>query len=41
MHAWGMIQGAYKPAQAVRDWIFHKPGATFDNAGEHRRRSTS
>jgi raffinose/stachyose/melibiose transport system substrate-binding protein len=31
LHAWGMIQGAYTPAQAVRDWIFHKPGATFDN----------
>jgi raffinose/stachyose/melibiose transport system substrate-binding protein len=32
LHAWGMIQGAYTPAQAVRDWIFHKSGATFDNA---------
>ena len=32
LHAWGMIQGAYTPAQSVRDWIFHKPGATFDNA---------
>jgi raffinose/stachyose/melibiose transport system substrate-binding protein len=31
LHAWGMIQGAYTPAQSVRDWIFHKPGATFDN----------
>ena len=31
LHAWGMIQGAYTPAQAVRDWIFHKSGATFDN----------
>jgi raffinose/stachyose/melibiose transport system substrate-binding protein len=32
LHAWGMIQGAYTPAQSVRDWIFHKPGATFANA---------
>ncbi|MEO9174987.1 MAG: extracellular solute-binding protein [Gaiellales bacterium] len=32
LHAWGMIQGAYTPAQSIRDWIFHKPGATFDNA---------
>ena len=32
LHAWGMLQGAYTPAQSVRDWIFHKPGATFDNA---------
>ena len=30
LHAWGMIQGAYTPAQSVRDWIFHKPGATFE-----------
>src|ERR1700712_1157261 len=32
LHAWGMIQGAYTPAQSVRDWIFHKTGATFDNS---------
>jgi raffinose/stachyose/melibiose transport system substrate-binding protein len=31
LHAWGMIQGAYTPAQSVRNWIFHKAGATFDN----------
>jgi raffinose/stachyose/melibiose transport system substrate-binding protein len=33
LHAWGMIQGAFTPAQSVRDWIFHKPGATFDTPG--------
>ena len=33
IHLWGMIQGAYEPAQAIRDWIFHKPGATFDTPG--------
>ncbi len=33
IHLWGMIQGAYTPAQDMRDWIFHKPGATFDNEG--------
>ncbi len=32
LHAWGMVQGAFTPAQSVRDWIFHKPGATFDDA---------
>src|ERR1700712_5047250 len=26
LHAWGMVQGAFIPAQSVRDWIFHKPG---------------
>jgi raffinose/stachyose/melibiose transport system substrate-binding protein len=33
MHLWGMIQGAYTPAQDMRDWIFHADGATFDNPG--------
>lgn len=33
IHLWGMVQGAYTPAQDVRDWIFHKDGATFDTPG--------
>jgi raffinose/stachyose/melibiose transport system substrate-binding protein len=33
IHMWGMVQGAYEPAQAIRDWIFHKQGATFDTPG--------
>jgi raffinose/stachyose/melibiose transport system substrate-binding protein len=33
IHLWGGIQGAYTPAQEVRDWIFHKDGATFDTEG--------
>ncbi len=33
IHLWGMIQGAFTPAQDIRDWIFHKPGATFDTPG--------
>jgi len=33
LHLWGMIQGAYTPAQDVRDWIFHKGGASFDSEG--------
>src|SRR3954447_20786474 len=33
LHVWGGIQGAYTPAQGVRDWIFQKDGATFDNEG--------
>ena len=28
-----MIQGAYTPAQDIRDWIFQKDGATFDTPG--------
>jgi raffinose/stachyose/melibiose transport system substrate-binding protein len=28
-----MVQGAYTPAQEMRDWIFHKDGATFDTPG--------
>ena len=34
IHLWGGIQGAYTPAQDIRDWIFHKDGATFDTAGQ-------
>jgi raffinose/stachyose/melibiose transport system substrate-binding protein len=30
LHLWGMIQGAYTPAQEVRDWIFHRSGKSFD-----------
>ena len=33
IHLWGGIQGAYTPAQDIRDWIFHKDGATFDTEG--------
>jgi raffinose/stachyose/melibiose transport system substrate-binding protein len=33
LHLWGMIQGAYTPAQDMRDWIFHADGATFDTEG--------
>jgi raffinose/stachyose/melibiose transport system substrate-binding protein len=33
IHLWGMVQGAYTPAQDVRDWVFHKDGATFDTPG--------
>jgi raffinose/stachyose/melibiose transport system substrate-binding protein len=33
IHLWGMIQGAYTPAQDMRDWIFHAEGATFDSPG--------
>jgi raffinose/stachyose/melibiose transport system substrate-binding protein len=33
LHLWGGIQGAYTPAQDVRDWIFQRDGATFDNEG--------
>ena len=33
LHLWGMIQGAYVPAQEVRDWIFHREGKTFDTPG--------
>jgi raffinose/stachyose/melibiose transport system substrate-binding protein len=33
IHLWGMIQGAYTSAQEMRDWIFHKDGATFDTPG--------
>jgi raffinose/stachyose/melibiose transport system substrate-binding protein len=33
LHVWGGIQGAYMPAQDVRDWIFQKDGATFDSEG--------
>ena len=33
LHVWGGIQGAYVPAQDVRDWIFQRDGATFDTEG--------
>ena len=33
IHLWGMVQGAYTPAQDIRDWIFQKDGATFDTPG--------
>ncbi len=33
LHLWGGIQGAYQPAQEVRDWIFQHDGATFDTEG--------
>src|SRR4051794_29039904 len=33
IHMWGGIQGAFTPAQDIRNWIFQKDGATFDNAG--------
>jgi len=33
IHLWGMVQGAFTPAQDVRDWVFHKDGATFDTPG--------
>jgi raffinose/stachyose/melibiose transport system substrate-binding protein len=33
LHLWGGIQGAYQPAQEIRDWIFQKDGATFDTEG--------
>ncbi len=33
VHAWGMFQGASSTdAQSIRDWVFQKDGATFDNA---------
>src|SRR5918998_2005154 len=33
IHLWGMIQGAYVPAQKIRDWVFQRDGATFDTPG--------
>jgi raffinose/stachyose/melibiose transport system substrate-binding protein len=33
LHVWGGVQGAYAPAQDVRNWVFQKDGATFDSAG--------
>jgi raffinose/stachyose/melibiose transport system substrate-binding protein len=33
IHLWGGIQGAFVPAQDIRNWIFQKDGATFDNPG--------
>jgi raffinose/stachyose/melibiose transport system substrate-binding protein len=36
LHLWGMLQGAYTPAQEVRDWIFHREGKTFDTEGNRQ-----
>jgi raffinose/stachyose/melibiose transport system substrate-binding protein len=36
LHLWGMIQGAFTPAQEVRDWIFHREGKTFDTEGNRQ-----
>jgi raffinose/stachyose/melibiose transport system substrate-binding protein len=36
LHLWGMLQGAYQPAQDTRDWIFHREGATFDTEGNRK-----
>jgi raffinose/stachyose/melibiose transport system substrate-binding protein len=36
LHLWGMLQGAYTPAQDVRDWIFHRQGKTFDSDGNRK-----
>jgi raffinose/stachyose/melibiose transport system substrate-binding protein len=33
IHMWGGIQGAFTPAQDVRNWIFQQDGATFDSPG--------
>ena len=33
IHLWGLIQGAYTPAQDVRNWVFQQDGATFDTPG--------
>jgi len=33
IHLWGGIQGAFVPAQDIRNWIFQKDGATFNNPG--------
>ena len=36
MHTYGLLQGAYVPAASVRNWIFHVPGATYDEAAERQ-----
>jgi len=36
LHLWGMLQGAFTPAQEVRDWIFHREGKTFDTEGNRQ-----
>ena len=41
IHLWGGIQGAFTPAQDIRDWIFHKDGATFDTDGQPASRSST
>lgn len=33
LHMWSGIQGAFSPAQDMRNWIFHRSGATFDTGG--------
>jgi raffinose/stachyose/melibiose transport system substrate-binding protein len=30
MHSYGLVQGVFVPAIAVRNWIFHAPGANYD-----------
>jgi raffinose/stachyose/melibiose transport system substrate-binding protein len=30
MHSYGLVQGIFVPAVAVRNWIFHAPGAKYD-----------
>jgi raffinose/stachyose/melibiose transport system substrate-binding protein len=30
MHSYGLVQGIFVPAVAVRNWIFHAPGARYD-----------
>ena len=41
LHLWGGIQGAYTPAQDMRDWIFQKDGASFDTEGNVTRSRSS
>jgi raffinose/stachyose/melibiose transport system substrate-binding protein len=36
LHLWGTLQGLYAPAQDIRDWIFHRPGKTFDTDGNRK-----
>jgi raffinose/stachyose/melibiose transport system substrate-binding protein len=36
LHLWGTLQGVYQPAQEIRDWIFHRPGMTFDTDGNRK-----
>jgi len=36
LHLWGMIRGAYTPAQEIRDWIFYRSGKTFDTPGNRQ-----
>ena len=32
LHSFGMVQGAYVPAQSIRNWIFHVPGSNYADA---------